>query len=200
MPYFAMQYQILFHDTMAYGSHHHMTNFKFQNVARETILFETSVNGVRCFDEQAKDIVMLTREAYSLNLAPVWLGGKVGILLSYEEPSRSTVRLCFRVIDQSGTPVCCGYQTMIMVHKDTHELVPAPPFLVEFLKVETDRNLIEPLTGPGFADTLKAGSTGVKRIFPESIRALGKSVANAPGREAYPKIIDESLKEYEFQD
>jgi len=38
MPYFGMQYQILFHDTMAYGSHHHMANFKFQNVARETLL------------------------------------------------------------------------------------------------------------------------------------------------------------------
>jgi acyl-CoA thioesterase FadM len=200
MPYFAMQYQILFHDTMAYGSHHHMTNFKFQNVARETILFETSVNGVRCFDEQAKDIVMLTREAYSLNLAPVWLGRKVGILLSYEEPSRSTVRLCFRVVDQAGTPVCCGYQTMIMVHKDTHELVPAPPFLVDFLKVESERNLIEPLTSPGFAESLKAGSTAVKRIFPESIRQLGKAVANAPRRSAYPQIIDESLREYEFQD
>ena len=80
MPFFAMQYQILFHDTMAYGSHHYMTNFKFQNIARETILLETSLNGQRCFDEQAKDIVMLTREAYSLNLAPVCLGQKVGIL------------------------------------------------------------------------------------------------------------------------
>lgn len=176
-----------------------MTNFKFQNTARETILFETSVNGVRCFDEQAKDIVMLTREAYSLNLAPVWLGQKVGILLSYEDPSRSTVRLCFRVVDQAGTPVCCGYQTMIMMHKDTHELVPAPPFLTQFLNVEAERNLIEPLAGPGFAESLRPGG-GVKRVFPESIRNLGKSVANAPGRMAYPKIIDESFKEYELQE
>jgi acyl-CoA thioesterase FadM len=200
MPFFAMQYQILFHDTMAYGSHHHMTNFKFQNTARETILFETSVNGVRCFDEQAKDIVMLTREAYSLNLAPVWLGQKVGILLSYEDPSRSTVRLCFRVVDPNGVPVCCGYQTMIMMHKDTHELVPAPPFLTQFLNVEAERNLIEPLAGPGFAESLRPGGGGVKRVFPESIRNLGKSVANAPGRMSYPKIIDESFKEYELQE
>jgi acyl-CoA thioesterase FadM len=200
MPFFTMQYQILFHDTMAYGSHHHMTNFKFQNVARETILFESSVNGVRCFDEQAKDIVMLTREAYSLNLAPVLLGQKVGILLSYEDPTRSTVRLCFRVMDHTGQPVCCGYQTLIMMHKDTHELVPAPPFLASFLDAGAERNLIEPLTNPSFAESAQTGSAGVRRIFTESIRRLGKAVATAPLKSAYPKIVDENLREYEFQD
>src|SRR5665213_1771540 len=180
MPFFAMQNQILFHDTMAYGSQHHMTNFKFQNVARETILFETSENGVRCFNEQAKDIVMLTREAYSLNLAPVGLGQKVGILLSYEDPTRSTVRLCFRVMDQTGQPVCCGFQTLIMMHKDTLQLVPAPPFLAGFLDAGAERNLIEPLTNPGFSETAQTGSTGDRRIFTESIRQLGKTVASAP--------------------
>lgn len=200
MPFFAMQYQILFHDTMAYGSHHHMTNFKFQNVARETILFETVENGVRCFDEQAKDIVMLTREAYSLNLAPVWLGQKVGILLSYEDPSRSTVRLCFRVLDDNGQPVCCGYQTVIMMHKDTHQLVPAPPFLAGFLDAAVERNLLEPLTNPSFSETAHTGSAAVKRIFPEDIRCLGRTIARAPLKSAYPKIVDESLREYELQD
>jgi len=39
MAYFAMQYQVLFHDTMAYGTHHHTVNVKFQNIARETLLF-----------------------------------------------------------------------------------------------------------------------------------------------------------------
>lgn len=200
MPFFAMQYQILFHDTMAYGSHHHMTNFKFQNIARETLLLETSLNGQRCFDEQAKDIVMLTREAYSLNLAPVWLGQKVGILLSYEEPSRSSFRLCFRVVEKDGQPVCCGYQTMILMHKDTHELVPAPPFLAKHLDAEAEWNLIEPLTSPNFAELARSGSSGVRRIFPESIRRLGKTIANAPRKCSYPKIVDEDLREYEYQD
>ncbi len=58
MPYFGMQYQILFHDTMAYGSHHHMVNFKFQNVARETLLFETKVNGQGNWQEQLKDVLV----------------------------------------------------------------------------------------------------------------------------------------------
>jgi acyl-CoA thioesterase FadM len=200
MPFFTMQYQILFHDTMAYGSQHYMTNFKFQNLARETILFKTTLNGECCFDEQAKDIVMLTREAYSLNLAPVGLGQKVGILLSYEDPTRSTVRLCFRVLDQTGQPVSCGYQTLVMMHKDTQHLVPAPPFLAGFLDVGAEGNLIEPLTNPCFAEAARAGGAGAKRIFTESIRRLGKAVASAPRKSAYPKIVDENLTEYESWD
>ena len=72
MPFFAMSYQILFHDTMAYGSHHHMANFKFQNIARETLLFETKVEQ-GTWKDQLSDILVLTREAYSLNLAPAGL-------------------------------------------------------------------------------------------------------------------------------
>src|SRR4029453_7930603 len=115
MSYFAMQYQVLFHDTMAYGTHHHMVNLKLQNIARETILFESKSRGEGDWAEQLKDIVMLTREAYSLNLGAVGLGGKVGILLTYEEPTRSTVRLCFRVVDAHGQPVSCGFQTMVLM-------------------------------------------------------------------------------------
>jgi acyl-CoA thioesterase FadM len=197
MPFFAMQYRVLFHDTMAYGSHHHMTNFKFQNVARETILFDGIPNGPS-WKEQLKDIIMLTREAYSLNLAPVRLGDTVAILLTYEEPTRSSVRLCFRVIDAESHPVSCGYQTMILIHKDTGELVPAPRMLTQYLDRDSDVNLLEPLTAPSFADRLKSGSRAVKDIFPESILKLGKCIAGAPKRSAYPKIIDESMNESRF--
>src|ERR1700761_1559603 len=176
MPFFAIQYRILFHDTMAYGSHHHMTNFKFQNVARETILFD-GAGGGPSWKEQLKDIVMLTREAYSLNLAPVKLGDQVAVLLSYEEPSRSSVRLCFRVIDFEGQPISCGYQTMILIHKDTGELVPAPTLLTQYLDADSKFNLLEQLTDPTFADRLKSGSRAVKAIFSDCIRELGKYVA-----------------------
>jgi acyl-CoA thioesterase FadM len=196
MPYFGMQYQVLFHDTMAYGSHHHMANFKFQNIARETILFEGNVKGQKSWQEQLKDVLVVTREAYSLNLAPVGLGEKVAILLTYEDPSLCTVRLCFRIVDQRGEPVSCGYQTMIVVHKDTHELVPAPPLLTQYLTADSECNLLEELTNPSFAERAKAGSREVRHIFPESVRRLGESIANAPLRMAYPKIIDESLNEY----
>jgi len=196
MPYFGMQYQILFHDTMAYGSHHHMANFKFQNIARETILFESRVNGQKSWQEQLKDVLVVTREAYSLNLAPVGLGEKVAILLTYEDPTLCTVRLCFRVIDFRGEPISCGYQSMIVVHRDTHELVPAPPLLTQYLDAQSECSLLEELTNPSFAERAKAGSREVRHIFPESIRRLGLSIANSPPEMAYPKIVDEVLNEY----
>ena len=198
MAYFGMQYQILFHDTMAYGSHHHMANFKFQNIARETLLFETKTNGQGTWQEQLKDVLVLTRDAYSLNLAPVALGGKVAILLTYEEPTLCTVRLCFRVIDHRGEPVSCGYQTMIVIHKETHEMVPAPPLVTPFLNSQSDLNLLEGLKSPSFAERTMLGSREIKHIFPESIRRLGASIANSPRQTAYPKIIDETLNEFSF--
>lgn len=173
-----------------------MTNFKFQNVARETILFETTVNGENNWREQLKDIVLLTREAYSMNLAPVGLGDKVAILLTYEDPTLSTVRLCFRVIDQRGQPISCGYQTMIAMHKDTHELLSAPPMVLKYADARAEWNLLEGLRDPSFGERTMAGSREIKRIFPESIRRLGETIANAPVNRAYPRIINESFNEY----
>jgi acyl-CoA thioesterase FadM len=196
MAYFGMQYQVLFHDTMAYGSHHHMVNLKFQNIARETILFETKVDGQASWQEQLKDVLVLTREAYSLNLTPVGLGEKVAILMTYEDPTLCTVRLCFRVVDQRGEPVSCGYQTMIVIHKDTHEMVPAPPLLSQYLIARSESSLLEGLKNPSFADRARAGSREIKHIFPESICRLGAMIANSPRKTAYPKIIDEKLNEY----
>lgn len=198
MPYFGMQYQILFHDTMAYGSNHHVSNFKFQNVARETILFETKVNGERCWREQLKDVLVLTREAYSLNLTPVGLGEKVAILMTFEDPTLCTVRLCFRIIDQRGEPVSCGYQTMIVINKDTHEMVPAPPLLSQYVTGQSEGSLLERLINPSFAERAMLGSREIKHIFPESIRRVGESIANAPIDKAYPRIVDDALNEYSF--
>jgi acyl-CoA thioesterase FadM len=199
MPFFSMQYRILFHDTMAYGSHHHMVNIKLQNIARETMTFDSRTGGIG-WEEQLKDKVMLTREAHSLNLAPVGLGQSVATLLSYEEPSRSTVRLCFRMIGQQGQPVSCGYQTMLLLHKDTHEPAPASalPIFRHFLDAENAGNLMEKLTNPSFAERVHCGSRWIREIFSEPVRQLGKAVANAPREKAYPKIIDEAFNEYPF--
>jgi acyl-CoA thioesterase FadM len=195
MSFFAMQYQVLFHDTMAYGSHHYLVNLKFQNIARETILFESKLEG-KDWTDQLKDIVMFTREAYSLNLAPVGLGGKVAILLTYEDPSRSTVRLCFRVMNAQGQPVSCGFQTMVLVHKDTNEMVQAPPLLAQYLDARSERNLLERLTNPSFAERAKSGGREIKQIFSESVQAVGAKVAGASRQSAYPRIIDEALHEF----
>ena len=196
MAYFAMQYQVLFHDTMAYGTHHHTVNVKFQNIARETLLFTSNSNLEQSWVEQLKDIVMLTREAYSLNLEPVPLGGKVAILMTYEEPTRSTVRLCFRVMDHAGKPVSCGYQVMVLVHKDTHQLVPAPQLLTQYLDSSNGKNIIEPLNGPSFAERLRQGSLAIKAVFPDSVRQIGIKVATGDREHAYPRLIDDNLVEY----
>jgi acyl-CoA thioesterase FadM len=199
MPFFSMQYRILFHDTMAYGSHHHTVNVKLQNIARETMTFDCRMGGIS-WEEQLKDKVMLTREVHSLNLAPVTLGQSVATLLSYEEPSRSTVRLCFRMIGQQGQPVSCGYQTMLLLHKDTHEPgnAMALPLFRYFLDTENAGNLVEKLTNPNFAERVHCSGRWLKEIFSEPVRQLGKAIANAPREQAYPKIIDEAFNEYPF--
>jgi acyl-CoA thioesterase FadM len=196
MGFFAIQYQVLFHDTMAYGTHHYMVNLKFQNIARETLLFESRVAGALDWTDQLKDIAMLTREAYSLNLAPVELGGKVAVLLTYEEPSRSTFRLCFRTMNASGQPVACGFQTMVLMHKETGELVPAPPLVTQHFDAGSECNLVERLTNPSFAERAKAGGREIKQIFSEPVRAVGMKIAGAPRQSAYPRIIDEAFNEF----
>jgi acyl-CoA thioesterase FadM len=198
MPYFAMPYQVLFHDTMAYGSQHHMVNLKLQNIARETILFASRVDGRPAWQEQLRDIVMLTREAYSLNLAPVDLGQKVAVLLTYEDPTHSTVRLCFRLVRGDGQPVACGYQTMVLTDRETQALVGPPPMLAQYLDAGRDNSLLEKLKDPPFGERARTGGRFLKDIFPPPVRALGAHVANQERAQATPKILDESLREFEL--
>lgn len=189
MAYFAMPYRILFHDTMAYGSQHHMVNLKLQNMARETVLFNSQVDGQEAWREQLADIVILTREAYSLNLAPAGLGEKVAVLMTYEEPSRSTVRLCFRIVRADGEPVSCGYQTMILAHRITHELVPPPPLLAQYLDRDRADNLLETVGEPTFVERLRSGGAAIKSLIPDELRDLGRRVANSGPTDGYPRIV-----------
>jgi acyl-CoA thioesterase FadM len=198
MAFFAMQYRMLFHDTMAYGSHHYMTNLKLQNMARETLLFESRTNGCEDWHEQLAQIVMITREAYCFNMAPVNLGEKVAVLLTYEDPSRSTVRLCFRVVRADAKPVSCGYQTMVLVDRSTMAPVPAPPMLAQYLDPSNAYSLIETLVNPSFAGRLHNGSGGVKQIMSPDVCALGASVASAELKDARPKIVSADGQEFEM--
>jgi acyl-CoA thioesterase FadM len=174
---------------MAYGSHHHSVNIKLQNTARETLLFLSAKNGQPPWQVQLKDIIMLTREAYSLNLLPAMLGEKVAVLTSYENPTRSTVRLCFRIVNEAGKPVACGYQTMILMDRETQELVPGPPLLTQYVDPNYENSLLESLTAPSFGERVHAGSKELKNIFSEDICELGQKTASAPVAESYPKFI-----------
>src|SRR5260370_8968961 len=95
-----------------------------------------------------------------------------------------------------GQPVACGFQTMVLVQKDTHELVLAPPLLTQYLDAENERNLLERLTNPSFAERAKAGGREIRHIFCEAVQAIGIRVAGAPRQSAYPRIIDEALNEF----
>lgn len=183
MQCFAMPYLVMFHDTMAYGSHHFMTNFKFQCVIREHLLFDNSLNvttsnGKNEFDK----LVLLTQQGYCRNLAPVRVGEKIAIFLTVEEPTLSTVRFCFRVIRYDGAPVTCGFQTIVCVSSDTGMIVPAPQFVLQH-----GTRMMEPLTSPSFAERVLAGRT--KDVFNESVISLGIKITNSEPHKSYPRFV-----------
>src|SRR5262249_45237683 len=112
MPFFGMPYRVLFHDTMAYGTHHFLTNLKFQCEAGEHFFWGGVVEGSAEGKAVHDDVVILTQQAYCRNLAPVRVGEWVGILLSVEDATASSVRMCFRVVRHDATPVSCGFQSL----------------------------------------------------------------------------------------
>jgi len=87
---------------------------------------------------------------------------------------------------------------MILLHKDTHEMVPAPPLLTNFLNAKSQNSLLEELKSPSFAERAMAGSREIKSLFPDHVRQLGAHIANASRESAYPKILDKSLHEFTF--
>jgi len=193
VPYFATSFRVLFHDTMAYGTHHFLTNFKFQCAAREEFLFGEVIKD----DPQSKaaldEIVLVTQQAYSRNLAPVAVGETVGILLSYEEPTASSLRFCFRVVARDGKPVSCGFQTMVCLSRRTQAPVSPPSALLKYNSV-----LLERLEKPSFSERVLAGQ--LRDVFDPETVALGKGVAvreeggnrivGDPGGAAAPRDVD----------
>src|SRR5437588_5532412 len=127
MMFYVTPYRVLFHDTMAYGTQHFVTNFKFQCAAREHLLFaeifdHCTVDERRAFD----DIVLLTLDAFSRNMNGVPLGERVAVLLSVEDSAFSSGRFCFRVVGQRGQPVACGFQTVATVSAKTRQPIAVP--------------------------------------------------------------------------
>ena len=171
MSYFALPFRVQFHDTMAYGTHHFLTNFKFQCAAREEFLFGEVIEG----DPQSKaafdEIVLITQQAYSRNMAPVAVGETVGILMSYEDPTPSSLRFCFRVVRRDGTPVSCGFQTMVCASQNTQTLVSPPPALLRY-----HAPLRERLVKPSFSERVLAGQ--LRSVFDQESIALGKAIAS----------------------
>ena len=77
MAFFAMPYRVLFQDTMAYGSHHFLTNFKFQCEVREHFFFSHIIDR-HPEDPDLRNLMLLTQEGYTRNLCPSWSGNGSG--------------------------------------------------------------------------------------------------------------------------
>jgi acyl transferase domain-containing protein/NAD(P)-dependent dehydrogenase (short-subunit alcohol dehydrogenase family)/acyl-CoA thioesterase FadM len=183
MAFFAMPYRVLFDDTMAYGSHHFLTNFKFQCAVREHFYF-TQIADVNPDDKELENLVLLTQEGYSRNLAPVLVGGRVGLLLSIEDHTRSSVRMCFRAVREDGKPVCCGYQSLVCTSKQTGEVIVAQePLLYALVPLR------EKLRAPSFQERVLAGGTTLKAIFDEEAIRLGTAVARQTEARIVPDVL-----------
>jgi acyl transferase domain-containing protein/NAD(P)-dependent dehydrogenase (short-subunit alcohol dehydrogenase family)/acyl-CoA thioesterase FadM len=187
MPFFVMPYRVLFHDTMAYGSHHFLTNFKFQCVAREHMFFEHVVEASQEGSRDHDGLVLLTQQAYMRGLAPVAVGQKVAVLVSAEERTVSSVRLCFRILREDGVPVSCGFQTLVCLSRENGQVVPAPPSILRGEDLMRER-----LTEGSFAERVLAGK--LRAVFDDEVRAIARAVAGAPPERSYPRFL--SREEY----
>ncbi len=150
--FFAVLYSIQFSDTMAYGSHHFLTNFRFQCAAREKLLFSSPYFATAQAKREFDRITLLTVDGYTRNFAPASLGEELGILLSLEELGKTSLRLCFRVISGRGQPVTAGYQTVVATDSASGEPTLWPEGVRAGLKELED--LAEPAP---FGERLHAG-------------------------------------------
>jgi 3-oxoacyl-(acyl-carrier-protein) synthase/NAD(P)-dependent dehydrogenase (short-subunit alcohol dehydrogenase family)/acyl-CoA thioesterase FadM len=163
MHYFATAYTIHFDDTMAYGSHHFLTSFKFQCFSRESFLFGEHIFDVESVRKALAGIHLLTADAYARNFNPAMLGDRVAILLTIEEWQRATARFCFRVIGAQGTPICAGFQSLISADARTGRPIPWPTPLWDVM--QKLRAMEEPPASESFRERVLAGGSKVDSLF-----------------------------------
>ncbi|MBN9687070.1 MULTISPECIES: type I polyketide synthase [unclassified Corallococcus] len=173
MDFFAVPYDIHFDDTMAYGSHHFLTNFKFQCAGREHLLFSPHAFEEPEFRRDFDQVLLLTYEGYSRNLAPAALGDRLIILTSLEERGEVSLRFCFRTLKSDGTPVACGYQTVLCA--DRQGVLRAFPASFQ-RSFESLAALHEPSGPKSFRDLALQGGAGVQALFPEAVRELARTL------------------------
>ena len=186
MAYYATPYTIHFDDTMAYGSHHFLTGFKFQCAARETLLYGDLIFDQPGVPEALEQIHLFTADAYSRNLSPTFLGDRVTVLITFEEWGKVSTRFCYRVIGQSGQPICAGFQSMIVADAKTGKPVPLP----EPLRVAFDawREITEPeVDGQLYRDRVLKSTDATMKLFTPEIIDSSKRFLN--DRYPIPRVI-----------
>jgi len=168
MPFFAMPYQVLFHDTMAYGSQHHMVNIKLQNIARETILFASRVDGRTAMTAPLVVLAAFAVFAGAFN-ATALHKLKVPELMNevlepiFEKASRAL----------AGRPDGDGLETLMMA-----------PGLLAFLLVSEDEFAVDPEDAakalpPESAGVLKAAAAALTRAEPWTHEAIEAALKHA---------------------
>jgi acyl-CoA thioesterase FadM len=185
MGFFAYPYLVTFADTMAYGTHHFITNFKFQCAAREALLFEKVVDGQKDWHEQFSETVMLTTDGYTRNMNAVPVGERVVVFMTFEEPSVSSMRLCFRTLNNKGEPVACGYQSIVCVARNGSGLVELPESFTQFRDV-----LEEEFKSPAFDERARRGGRWAKELFTDHFVHYAQELASASARLSYPQILE----------
>lgn len=187
MGYFAVPYDIHFDDTMAYGSHHFLTNFKFQCAGREHLLFSPDVFDVPEFRRDFDQVLLLTYEGYSRNLAPANLGDRLVVLTTLEERGAVSIRFCFRTLKSDGTPVACGFQTVLCADRTSGALCSFPE---SFLRCfDSLSGIFERAGARSFRDCVQQGGSALKEVFPESLRALAKSLLADPASLGTSRVV-----------
>ncbi|RKG98884.1 type I polyketide synthase [Corallococcus carmarthensis] len=198
MDFFAVPYDIHFDDTMAYGSHHFLTNFKFQCAGREHLLFSPHAFEVPEFRRDFDQVLLLTYEGYSRNLAPAALGDRLVVLTSLEERGEVSLRFCFRTLKSDGTPVACGYQTVLCADRQGTLRAFPQSFQRSF---ESLAALHEPVGPKSFRDLALQGGGGVQALFPEAVRALARTLLadSSPRGVSRTVTLPEPVREPGFQ-
>ncbi len=185
MAYFATEYTIHFDDTMAYGSHHFLTAFKLQCAARESFLFGDRVFDVAGVREALQDVHLFTSDAYARNLNPARVGDRIAILLTLEAWGRASARFCFRALDESGRPICAGFQTIVCAKPASGEPTELPQPLWEAM--ESLRAIEEPTDEGTFRERLLDGGRRLEGLFTDVERAT--AIAFLASRYPHPQVI-----------
>jgi 3-oxoacyl-(acyl-carrier-protein) synthase/acyl-CoA thioesterase FadM len=168
--YFAWPYRVLFSDAQAPDWNHFLSNFRFQCEAREHFVFAHALDTPEA-RAQCAEVILHVHEGYARNMAPVRLGDTVGVLMSYEEVTSSSMRCGFRVVRSDGTPVSCGFQRLVCLDKATATLRPFPDVLLRHA-----RALREPLWSPPFGERVLSG-VGVSALFDDEVVRIGRETA-----------------------
>ncbi|MEQ1508229.1 MAG: polyketide synthase, partial [Myxococcota bacterium] len=172
---FAVPYRIRFDDTMAYGTHHFLTGFKFQCAAREALLFGAVVDAVPGARAALDQVHLLTIDAYNRNLGSAGLGDRLAVLATVEDRGRTAVTFCFRVVRADGTPIACGFQTVACADPATGAIRPYPDLLLA--RFDALAALDEPTADADatFRARVLRGGRATRSLFPPGVIAAARA-------------------------